>query len=385
MATTRDRAQTREEVPFRVVRSDGTAIELSYSSPRPAADHDERAVLEELPWFEAGKPLRNWMLHETDFADEVEQIWGRPWGAEGIGTLREVLVSRPTENEIRPEYAEEWQYYYSSAAGNADLGRLRDQFDRYYATLEGEGVSVNYIEPPVPAIGAYGYLKNLVTLAGGGLVVRGGAIVHRMGLGSWQRGREVIWSKVLTALQVPIYLTIHGTGIGEPGAGRWLDSRTFVFNESVVANEEGLRQIEFVLDGLGIELVVAHSPGWVDSIGNGNIGTSHMDMVMLTVDEGKVLLAPHLVNYGFVRYLNRRGIKIIEVPVDEYWDLAINGVTLAPGKVLLNQGSPTVLKALEREGVEVIQVDFSESHRFAIAGLHCATLELVRDPGPNLP
>jgi hypothetical protein len=43
------------------------------------------------------------------------------------GTLREVLVSRPTENEIRPEYAEEWQYYYSSASGNADLGRLQAQ------------------------------------------------------------------------------------------------------------------------------------------------------------------------------------------------------------------------------------------------------------------
>jgi hypothetical protein len=33
----------------------------------------------------------------------------------------------------------------------------------------------------------------------------------------------------------------------------------------------------------------------------------------------------------------------------------------------------------------VIQVDFSESQKFAIAGLHCATLELVRDqPGPLL-
>jgi N-dimethylarginine dimethylaminohydrolase len=104
-----------------------------------------------------------------------------------------------------------------------------------------------------------------------------------------------------------------------------------------------------------------------------------MDMVMLTVDKGKVLLAPHLVNYGFVRYLKQRDVKIIEVPLDEYWDLAINGVTLAPGKVLLNQGSPSVVKALEKEGVEVLQVDFSESHRFAIAGLHCATLELVRD------
>src|SRR5918911_1518399 len=354
-----EETRDREEVPFRIVRADGTTHDLTYSSPRRADEHDERALLETLPWFEPGKPLRNWML-------------------------REVLVSRPTENETRPEYAQEWQYYYSSAAGNADLGKLRYQYDRYYDLLREHGVRVNTIEPPVPAIGAYGYLKNLVTLAGGGLVARGGAIVHRMGLGAWQRGREVIWSKVLAALQVPIYLTIHGRGIGEPGAGRWLDASTFVFNESVVANEEGLRQIRFVLENLGIELVVAHSPGWVDSIGNGSIGTSHMDMVMLTVDEGKVLLAPHLVNYGFVRELKRRDVKIIEVPTEEYWDLAINGVTLAPGKVLLNQGSPSVVEALEREGVEVIQVDFSESHRFAIAGLHCATLELVRDPGPSL-
>jgi N-dimethylarginine dimethylaminohydrolase len=57
-------------------------------------------------------------------------------------------------------------------------------------------------------------------------------------------------------------------------------------------------------------------------------------------------------------------------------------VTLSPGRVVMNAGSPTVLRALEKHGVEVIQVDFSESHKFAIAGLHCATLELVRDqPG----
>ena len=130
---------------------------------------------------------------------------------------------------------------------------------------------------------------------------------------------------------------------------------------------------------LGIELIVAHSPGWVDSIGNGNIGTSHMDMVMLTVDHRKVLLAPHIVNYGFVRELLRRDFTIIEVPVDEYWDLALNGVLLSPGKVVINAGSPMVVKELERHEVEVIQVDFSESHRFAIAGLHCATMELQRD------
>jgi N-dimethylarginine dimethylaminohydrolase len=383
MATTR-KAAARETVPFRLRTADGDTVELSYSSPRPEAEHDEQAVLDSLPWYEPGKPLHNWMLHEIDFYDEVEQIWGRPWGAEGIGRLREVLVSRPTANEVRDEYAREWQYYYSSRAGNADLGRLQAQFDEYYAVLERAGVRVNYIEAPVPAIGAYGYLKNLVTLAGGGLVVHGGAIVHRMGLGSWQRGREVIWSKVLTALGVPIYLTIHGKGVGEPGAGRWLDAKTFVFNESVVANEEGLRQIEFVLNGLGIEMITTHSAGWVGTTNDGNWGTSHADMFLMVPDQGVAVLAPQLVNYGFVRYLMRNDWTVIEVPPEEYWDLACNAVTLAPGKVVMNAGSPMVVGQLEKHGIEVIQVDFSESHNFAIAGLHCATLELIRDQGHSV-
>ena len=70
--------RTREGVPFTVRTADGETIELTYSSPRVAEEHDELEVLESLPWFESGKPLRNYMLHETDFYDEVEQIWGRP-------------------------------------------------------------------------------------------------------------------------------------------------------------------------------------------------------------------------------------------------------------------------------------------------------------------
>ena len=71
-----------------------------------------------------------------------------------------------------------------------------------------------------------------------------------------------------------------------------------------------------------------------------------MDMVMLTVDHRKVLLAHHLVNYGFIRELIRRDYTIIEVPVEEYWDLALNGVSLSPGKVIMNAGSPIVVRRL---------------------------------------
>jgi N-dimethylarginine dimethylaminohydrolase len=102
-------------------------------------------------------------------------------------------------------------------------------------------------------------------------------------------------------------------------------------------------------------------------------------MFLMVPDDHVAVLAPHLVNYGFVRRLMRDDWKVIEVPVEEYWGLAVNAVTLEPGKVVMNAGSPSVVERLEQEGIEVIQVDFSESHRFAIAGLHCATLELVRD------
>ena len=46
---------------------------------------------------------------------------------------------------------------------NADLGRLRARFDEYYTVLADNGVRVSYIEPPVPAIGPYAWIKNLVT------------------------------------------------------------------------------------------------------------------------------------------------------------------------------------------------------------------------------
>ena len=57
MAVKSSRAETaREAVPFRVIDHAGRATELTYVSPRAAAEHDEAGVLEQLPWFEAGQP-----------------------------------------------------------------------------------------------------------------------------------------------------------------------------------------------------------------------------------------------------------------------------------------------------------------------------------------
>ena len=221
-------------MPFRVRTADGDAVELTYSSPRPApSTHDEARVLESLPWFEAGQPLATGCSTRPTSTTRSSRSGAAAGAPRGSARCARCSSRGRPRTRSATSTRRSGSTTTRRAAGNADLGRLQAQFDEYYAGARGQRRARQlHRGRRCPRSAPYGYLKNLVTLAGGGLVVRGGAIIHRMGLGSWQRGREVIWSKVLTALRCPIYLTIHGSGVGEPGAGRWLDSKTFVFNES---------------------------------------------------------------------------------------------------------------------------------------------------------
>ena len=155
------------------------------------------------------------------------------------------LAARPRTRSDRST-RKEWQYYYSSAAGNADLGRLQAQFDEYYDVLAGQRRARQLHR----GAGARASARTATSRTSSrspaaGLVVRGGAILHRYGLGSWQRGREVIWAKALAALQVPIYLhdpRTRASASPAPAAGS--TRRRSSSTRAVVANEEGLRQLE---------------------------------------------------------------------------------------------------------------------------------------------
>jgi len=68
--------------------------------------HHER--VKAAPGHREGKPPEPWKLHDAiTFEDEVEKLVGKQWGAQGLGKLREVLVSPPTSNEVRPEFYED--------------------------------------------------------------------------------------------------------------------------------------------------------------------------------------------------------------------------------------------------------------------------------------
>ena len=54
--------------------------------------------LDDFPYYEPGKVPQYQRYHaEVSYLDELELIWGKRWGAQGIGRLREVAMVQPTE------------------------------------------------------------------------------------------------------------------------------------------------------------------------------------------------------------------------------------------------------------------------------------------------
>ncbi len=81
--------------------------------------------------------------------------------------------------------------------------------------------------------------------------------------------------------------------------------------------------------------------------------------------------------YWFVDRLHAEGIETIPCPPGEEW--AINSLCLRPGRVLMCDAYPRAREALERRGVEVVAIPYCEVQKGG-GGIHCSTMELVRDP-----
>ena len=84
--------------------------------------------LEKFPAYEPGKPPQWYRYHaEVGYLDELEKIWGKRWGAQGIGKLREVAMVRPTEVEVLPLYDQDPNYFLMHTE-KPDLAIMADMF-----------------------------------------------------------------------------------------------------------------------------------------------------------------------------------------------------------------------------------------------------------------
>jgi len=335
----------------------------------------------DFPYYEEGKVPQYHRYHsEVSYIDELERIWGKKWGAQGIGQLREVAMVKPSETEVLELYQQDSSFFVFNGI-TPDLELMQEQHANLGKVYGELGIQVHEIKwADDPPMSAYGPMKRSISAAAG-FVINGGAIIPREATPYW-RGRSRYVTKVLVDLGCPILYTVNGYGVCEIGACTRMSDDFVILMLSSDCNREGAEQVIPVLERAGYKkIMLAHSPGPLYDYHEEVPGWMHADMWIMPLDTKLAMIYPPWCDYQTIRDLHEIGYDLIEAPREEVNLFATNGITIAPKRVIMNKSAVKTIKLLERKGVEVIPVEYDEVHKYG-GGIRCNTMQLIRDEGP---
>jgi N-dimethylarginine dimethylaminohydrolase len=200
-------------------------------------------------------------------SDEMQSlVWGRRWGVfNDVGRLRTVLVHRPGD-ELRtvdpsmrhpdaPALVHPEAKWYFWGEDAPDIEQMQREHDALTAALVANDIEIVTLDEPRPDDINAMFTRDML------IAVPGGAIIGRMGP-LMRRGQELNVLRTLARIGMPVLATVHGTGTFEGGGFAMLDETHAVCAIGHRGNEEGARQVEQVLNTLGIELLRVHCRGW---------------------------------------------------------------------------------------------------------------------------
>jgi N-dimethylarginine dimethylaminohydrolase len=336
-------------------------------------------------------------LHDLDYLDVYERTYGSRFGAGGIGKLREVALSRITEAENRIHdpalpYAARPDLLAAHGVGAGGLGRLSDialcqaQQDAYAELLEREGVTVHWIDWGEDPVSAYGPM-HAMWAAGEVLIVDGGAIVPKRGRDPFSFGRGEWLSRWLFwQLNIPTLLTVAGTGVAEVGSLVWLAQDVFVAGRSIAYDDDGIDQVVPVVERSArvqeLQVLTVHCQG-ERYFGPETGEAAHVDDLIAPLDVDKVLCYAPGVDTPALLWLKQHGYQVIQPDFDDHVRHRVCNLTLVePGRVIMPAEAAATIERVRAAGVDVIETPYSGFHA-AGGGLHSATLQILRDPGPS--
>ncbi|MEG1314144.1 MAG: arginine deiminase family protein [Anaerovoracaceae bacterium] len=303
-------------------------------------------------------PGERWFPKETTFEDDMQTYWG-DWGVSSeVDTLRAVLLRRPGK-EIENFNASEVRF----SDEPIDVELIRKQHDDVANIYRENGVNVYYVEEQREDRPNSIFCRDLV------FMTPEVAIITRPGMAA-RRGEERYIAKALSNIGVPIVRTISGDGFFEGANAMWVDRKTVVLSTGSRCNKSGFEQVEYELKRMGVEEVIHMQQPY------SNI---HIDGLMNAASNDIVMIHASQVPYDVINVLKKKGYKILEAPseTEVRQQFGCNFVALEPGKIVMPTGSPRCQELLEKNGVEVINVDISEIKK-GRGALHCITAFLKR-------
>ena len=280
-----------------------------------------------------------------------------------VGRLRRVMVRRPGEAMAAADPAR-WHY-----TAPIDLGAAQEAHDALVSTLRGWDVEVLFHDEPLPEH------SDAVFVFDPALVTDAGTVLLSMGKGL-RRGEEEALGSSLERNGVPLLGRIEGDGRVEGGDTLWLDHDTLAVGRGFRTNKEGVRQLRALLGPIGVEVLDYDLPFFT-----GPEACLHLLSLISPVDVDLAVAYPSLMPTAFWEELRRRGMRLLEVPEDEFVRTqATNVLAVAPRRVIMLDENPVTQRLLEDEGCEVATFPGAALSFKAEGGPTCLTRPVLRDP-----
>ena len=239
------------------------------------------------------------------------------------------------------------------------------EFERLVGWLEGLGATVHLL-PEDPETGMDSiYVRDAAVVCDRGVIL--------CSMGKTQRSDEpAAQGRFYEEIGVPIAGRIEPPGTLEGGDVAWLDDKTLVVGRGYRTNDDGIRQLGALLEGIA-EVVPVHLPHH-----KGPSDVFHVMSVWSPIDNDLALVHSPLMPVTLRELLLERGLQLVEVPTEEFDSLGCNVLAVAPRHCVMVSGNPRTKAGLERAGAQVHEISGSEICLKGCGGPTCLTRPLER-------
>tara|TARA_B100000609_G_scaffold98882_1_gene78792 strand:- start:13094 stop:13990 length:897 start_codon:yes stop_codon:yes gene_type:complete len=297
----------------------------------------------------------------------VEEILNKEFGCQDMtSTIRRVLIKSP-ENAYKNQVNIDSQYQDLNYFGKPDFVRSLEDYESFRSILKKSGVEIHDL--PADDITS---LDSIYT-HDPCLISNSGVVLCSMGKILRKKEPEMI-SKYFKSLNIPIIGKISTPGKLEGGDIVWIDNRTVAVGVGYRSNLEGIAQLKEILSDDVDEIIPVHLPHWT-----GPSDCLHLMSNISPINRDLFLVYSKLLPVSFREYLLDRGIKLLEVPDDEYESMGCNVLAIAPKKVIMIEGNDVTKNLLEKEGVDVSTYPGLEISYKGAGGPTCLTRPFLRE------
>ncbi len=273
--------------------------------------------------------------------------------------LREVLVKRPG-----PAFGRAFDDPAHGFLSPVDLAIAQREHDAFVDVLAGLGPTVHVLEHE-PATD-----PDLVYTFDPLLVTDRGAIPLRPGKPN-RADEPAILEAWATAAGIPLAGRIEAPGTIEGGDTFWLRPDLFCIGRTLRTNQDGAAQLAALVGG---DARIFDVPYW-----KGPAELIHLMSVISPVADDLAVVYLPLLPVGLWHLLGELGIRLVEVPDDEFLTLGCNVLAVRPGVVILAEGNPATAAALAAAGCEVHTYPASQVGINGSGGPTCMTRPILRD------